>query len=212
MHRCRILFLIISICTAVTLTSCGTIRTVEGFAKTDVVSEKYAAAYFSDTATDYIYKSNISVYGNEFGGIVIIKKINDTTHRVAFTTEFGNKLFDFELTDTDFKVNYILEELDRKIIVNTLKQDFMLLLKKDHPITEQYQNGEFNVYKSKNGDRFNYLFLDNKTNNLIKMVHTTKSKEKVVFSYVPANPALAQNIIIDHKNIKLKIELNYINQ
>ena len=211
MHRYRILFLIISTCTAITLASCGTVRTVDGFAKTEAKKDTYTATYFSDAATDYVYKMNIAVYGNEFGGILIIKKTGDVTHRVAFTTDFGNKLFDLEFTGNDFKVNYIIEELDRKMIVNTLRDDFKLLLKKDHDIDEGYHNEEFTVYKTKDDKRFNYLFLD-KDANLRKMVHATKRKEKVVFTYVPAGQTLAQNIIIDHKNIKLKIELNYINQ
>jgi hypothetical protein len=211
MHRYRILFLIISASTAFTLASCGTVRTVDGFAKTEAKNGTYTATYFSDAATDYVYKMNIAVYGHEFGGILIIKKTGDVTHRVAFTTDFGNKLFDLEFTGNDFKVNYIIEELDRKMIVNTLRDDFKLLLKKDHTIEEEYQNDEFTVYKTKDDRRFNYLFLD-KDANLRKMVHATKRKEKVIFTYVPAGRTLAQNIIIDHKNIKLKIELNYIDQ
>ena len=208
MRRFLTLFLIIN---ALAFSSCGSLPTVNGFDNAELTSGTYEAAYFTDVLTDYIYKARISVYGNELGGIVIIKKINDNTHRVAFTTEFGNKLFDFEISQTDFTVKYILEDLDRKIIVNTLKQDFMLLLKKHHTIDAQYSNGKFTVYKSESNNRFNYLFVD-EHNSLVKLVHATKAKEKVIFTYLPASPTLAHNIVIDHKTIKLKIELNYINQ
>ena len=35
----------------------------------------YEVPYFSDPKIDYVYKTNISVYGNELSGIFITKKI-----------------------------------------------------------------------------------------------------------------------------------------
>lgn len=209
MHRFRILYLTISSCVALVLSSCA-VKTVDGFQQKAPLAETYAATYFSDPARDYVYKAHISVYGNDFGGIFIAKRINDTTHRVAFTTEFGNKLFDFEIGNNGFKVNHILEELDRKIIVNTLRKDFTLLLKKEHKVEGMYENADFYVFKSKDAKRFNYLFQDRKTKRLAKIVNATKAKEKVIITFVPETDKLAKNIVIDHKNIKLKIELNYI--
>ena len=42
------------------------------------------------------------------------QKLNETTHRVALTSDFGNKLIDFEVSDNDFKLNYVLPDLDKK--------------------------------------------------------------------------------------------------
>lgn len=206
MRRFQILFLIIS---SLLLASCA-VGTVKGLEEKTSQVATYPVTYFSNPETDYVYKAHIAIYGKDFGGIFIAKKINDTLYRAALTTDFGNKLFDFEITDDSFKVNYILEELDRKIIVNTLKRDFMLLLKKKHVVTGQYEDAESTIYKSKNGKRYNYLFIDKKTGRLSKIVNTTKAKEKIVVNFSEENDILAKNIVIDHKNIKLKIELNYI--
>jgi len=206
MRRFLILFLITS---SSLLTSCA-VGTVKGLEKKIPQVKSYDVGYFSDPKTDYVYKAHISIYGKDFGGIFIAKKINDTLYRTAFTTEFGNKLFDFEITDDSFKVNYIMEELDRKIIVNTLKRDFMLLLKKHHEIEEQYEDNQEIIYKSADKGRYNYLFIDKATGKLSKIVNTTKSKEKIVVNFSKENNILAKNIVIDHKSIKLKIELNYI--
>jgi len=214
MHRYRILFLTISSCFALLLSSCA-VKTVKGFEQKIPLAAIYTAPYFLDTKTDYVYKAHIAVYGNDMGGIFIIKKMNDTLYRAAFTTEFGNKLFDFEISGNNFKVNYILEELDKKIVVNTLKKDFMLLLKKEHTVNERYESAESIVYKSKDGGRYNYLFTDKASGRLTKLVNATKSKEKIIITYNPDDAEsniLAKNIVIDHKNIKLKIELNYLNQ
>lgn len=208
MRRSPILFLLISLSTLL-VTSCA-VKTVHGYVKTPAVSQNYTAGYFSDTGTDYVYKANVAVYGREFGGIFIVKKTGAGTHRAVFTTEFGNKLFDFEISGNSFKVNYILGELNRKMIVNTLKKDFMILLKEAHHIDEQYQKGELAVYRSKSGSRHNYLFIDEQER-LVKLVHATKAKEKIVFTYEPASDTLAQNITIAHKDIKLTIQLSNIN-
>jgi hypothetical protein len=209
MRRYQILFLAIS--SFLLLSSCA-VKTVKGFEQKDTALKSYASTYFSNSETDYVYKAQIAVYGHDFGGIFIAKKVNDTLYRAAFTTEFGNKLFDFEITDNSFKVNYILEELNKKIIVNTLKRDFMLLLKKNHEVTEQFEDNENIVYKTIDGKRYNYIFTSKATKRLTKLVNTTKYKEKTIITYTPQSDALAKYIVIDHKNIKLKIELHLLQQ
>ena len=129
---------------------------------------------------------------------------------MVFTTEFGNKLLDFELSKNSFKVNYILDDLNRKIIINTLKDDFRLLLKDNHQIDEVFENDQFVIYKSIDNKRFNYFFESKKDKNLVKLVNTSKTKEKVTFEFSSKNSIFAENIKITHQNIKLKIELNQI--
>lgn len=207
MRQYPILFLIISSC--LLFSSCA-VKTVDGLVKTEKAPEHFHAPYFSDPNKDYIYKASIAVYGRDFGGIFIAKKVNDTLYRAAFTTEFGNKLFDFEITDDSFKVKYILDELNKKIVVNTLKRDFMLLLKQQHEVVAGYEDDKNSVLKCKDGKRYNYLFTDKATGQLQKLVNATKSKEKTIITYTAKNNILAQNIVIDHKNLQLRIELNYI--
>lgn len=208
MQKLRIRFSIISIFFLI-FSSCA-VKTVEGFDKKETTSEIFKSPYFSDKNEDYVYKASISVYGNDFGGIFIAKKINQTTHRAVFTTEFGNTLFDFEISGENFKVNHIIDELDRKILINTLKRDFMLLLKEKFKISEQFENENFKVYKSLDGKRFNYLFESKSDARFSKLVHATKSKEKISIEYLSENNTLADKIVIQHQNIKLRIELNKI--
>jgi len=183
---------------------------VEGVSRKESQETVYKNHYFSNPETDYVYKAHIEIYGNPLGGIFITKKINDTTHRVVFTTELGNTLFDFELSDTSFKVNYVVEDLDRKIIINTLKEDFRLLLKTNHEVQEVFENEDYIVYKSKDNKRYNYLFESKKDSKLIKLLHTSKTKEKVAFEFGSKSNTFAENVKITHQNIKLIIELNQI--
>lgn len=208
MQKSTIQFLIINCLLAIILVSCGSVTKNYTPKKLDKTS--YHVPYFSDSKKDYVYKTNITVYGNEISGIFIAKKINDTTHRIVFTTEFGNKLLDFEISDTDFKVNSIVSELDRKILINTLKEDFRLLLKKEYQIQEQFENDANDIYKSKDGKRDNYLFISKKDQKLEKVVHSSKTKEKFTLTFTSENNIFAEKIEIVHQNIKLKIVLNYL--
>lgn len=207
MQKSTIQFLLINCFLAIVLVSCGSVTKNYTPKKLDKTS--YDVPYFSDSKTDYVYKTNISVYGNELSGIFIAKKINDTTHRIVFTTEFGNKLMDFEISETDFKVNSIVSELDRKILINTLREDFRLLLKKKYLIQEQFENESDDIYKSADGKRDNYIFISKKDQKLQKIVQASNTKEKFTLTFSSENNIFAEKIQIIHQNIKLKIELNY---
>jgi hypothetical protein len=207
MQKSTIQFFLINFFLVLVLSSCGSVTKDYTPKKLDKTS--YQAPYFSDSKTDYVYKANITVYGNEISGIFIAKKINDTTHRVVFTTEFGNKLMDFEISETTFKVNSIVSELDRKILVNTLKEDFRLILKKDYLFLSAYENESFNIYKSKDGNRDNYIFISKKDEKLEKLIRASQTKEKITVLFNSENNIFAERIQIIHQNIKLKIELNY---
>lgn len=206
------LLLQISSILSLIITSCATHKVVKDYKTVAPEKSSFEVPYFYNPTIDYVYKANITVYGNELTGIFIAKKINDTTHRVVFTTEFGNKLMDFEISETDFKVNFILEKLNRKIVINTLVSDFRLLLRSHYQINEQFENNENNVFMALDKNKMNYLFVSKATNKLSKIVHTSKRKEIINLFYTSENDIFAKNVIIQHQNIKLKIELNYFNQ
>lgn len=211
MQKLTIQYLIISSFLLVFISSCSTLNVVKEYKSSIAEATSFDVPYFTNPNLDYVYKANISVYGNELSGIFIAKKINDTTHRVVFTTEFGNKLLDLEISETNLKINSIVEELDRKILINTLTNDFRLLLRSHYLIKNQFDNNQNKVYMTEDGKMLNYLFVSKSNNVLNKIVHTTKRKEKINLFFTSENNIFASKIIIQHYNIKLKIELNYFN-
>ncbi len=109
------------------ITSCS-LQTTKNLIVKEVSHIEVDNPYFSNTYIDYIYKAKIDIYGRKFGGILIIKKIDENSHRLIFTTEFGNKLFDYLFENDTVINNFVIEELDKKFIVNTLQNDFKLLV------------------------------------------------------------------------------------
>ena len=210
MQKSTILYSIISVFLVLIVSSCSSLDVVKGYTPAALETTAFEVPYFSNPEMDYVYKANITIYGNELSGIFIAKKINDTTHRVVFTTEFGNKLLDFEISKTDFKVNSIVEELDRKILINTLKTDFRLLLKKSYAIKQQYDNSENKVFLTEDGKKSNYLFISKAYNKLDKIVNASKRKERINLFFTSENNIFATKIVVQHYNIKLRIELNYL--
>lgn len=210
MRKSIIPYSIISSFLVLILSSCSSLNVVKGYNPVALETTAFEVPYFSKPEIDYVYKANITIYGNELSGIFIAKKINDLTHRVVFTTEFGNKLLDFEISETDFKINSIVEELDRKILVNTLKTDFRLLLKNSYVIKQQYDNPESKVYLTEDGKTNNYLFISKTDNRLNKIVSATNRKERINLFITSENNIFATKIVIQHYNIKLRIELNYL--
>ncbi|MBK8601131.1 MAG: hypothetical protein IPN80_11815 [Flavobacterium sp.] len=212
MQKSTIQFSITKVIIVLFFASCSSVNVVKDYESVSIEKQLFQNTYFNNSDIDYVYKANISVYGNNLTGIFIAKKINRTTHRVVFTTEFGNKLFDIEISETEFRINSIVDELNKKILINTLKNDFRLLFKTDFLVSEQYQNKTYKVIKSTDNNNFNYLFFTTSNNKLDKIIHTTKTKEKISISFSSENNIFAQNIIVQHYNIPMQIEFNYLKQ
>lgn len=192
------------------LPSCS-LPTTKGYLEKTVSRSSVENIYFSNEKTDYIYKAKINIYNKNFGGILIIKKTGIGKHRVVFTTEFGNILFDFEFIDENFKVNYILKDLDKNMILNTLRNDFYILVNQFIKVDKQFDSAKVYIYKSSyNKDNDLYYFYQKDNEKLFKIVKSSKLKEKVIFDLLEINNDIGTKIDIIHQNYKLKIHLSYI--
>lgn len=167
--------------------------------------------YFSSKA-DYVYKCQMDIYTNHISGIVIIKKINDTTHRVVMTSDFGNKMIDFEISENDFKLHYVLADLDKKMVINFLKNDFQELLKQKYPVSESFENNDSVIHLSDNGKKRYYLFFDKEKGTLSQIIYTLNNKEKIDFSFEAKKHTFAETVNLQHKDFKINIKLFQITE
>lgn len=175
-------------------------------------SEKTVENLYFSSGEDYVYKCQMDIYKNHVSGILIIKKLNETTHRVAMTSDFGNKLIDFEISENNFKLNYVLPDLDKKIVINFLKNDFQLLLKRKYPVNESFENDQAKIYLSKADNKAYYLFF-NKENGLLKeIVYTKNNKEKIDFTFEAKKHIFADSLNLQHKDFKINIKLFQITE
>ncbi len=178
--------------------------------KTAVTHQEIKNPYFSNPEFDYVYKTNIDLYTHSFSGILIVKKIGKTTHRLLFTSQFGNTLFDIEFYSNGYKVNSIIKELNRKIILNTLISDFSVLLRERFTNYESYSTNTSKVLKTEEDKRINYYFYNPSDSKLLKIKNTTLYKEKFEILFDKTKEDFAEEIAINHFTIKLKIKLNLL--
>lgn len=175
-------------------------------------SEKEVENLYFSSNEDYVYKCQMEVYGNDISGILIIKKISETTHRVVMTSDFGNKMIDFEISENDFKLNYVLADLDKKMVINFLKNDFQELLKRKFSVSESFENEDSKFYFSNFDKKQYYLFFDKNSGLLNQIVYTKNKREKIDFTFEAKKHTFAQTINLQHKDFKINIKLFQITE
>jgi len=202
-------FLLISIFFILLLTSCS-LSTTKGLLEHAPNKEYIINNYFSNLEKDYIYKTKLQILKYHFGGILIIKKIGKDHHRVVFTTEFGNKLFDLELIDNNFEVNFILDKLNKKFILKMLQHDFQTLLHQNNTINNQFSGKEEDIFQSNRDKYQNYYVFLKRSNDLNKIISASKNKEKLTITFSGIERGVARSISLSHKKFNAAMELDYI--
>lgn len=175
-------------------------------------SEKTVENLYFSSSEDYVYKCQMDIYNNHVSGILVLKKINQTTHRVALTSDFGNKLIDFEISDQHFKLNYVLPDLDKQPVIHFLKNDFQHLLRQKYPVSESFENSNAKIYLSKADKKAYYLFFSKENNLLKQIVYTKNNKEKIDFTFDAKKHIFADSLNLQHKDFKINIKLFQITE
>ena len=190
-------------------TSCS-LLTTKGYLEQVPNVNTIENCYFSNPDKDYVYKAHIEIYKHNFSGLLIVKMINSHQHRIVFVTEFGKKIFDFEIINDSLKVNSILEDLNKKVIINTLQKDFQILVKQNNKVLKEFKKDDKIAYQTRLKEQFNYYFISNENKELIKIINTSRKKEKMFINFDEVENEIAIKIDIIHLNIKLKIHLKYL--
>ena len=129
-------FLIISLF-SFSISSCKHYR-VEG---KQITSDKetFTVPYFNTLQKEYLYHADINVFGNVLSGILVVKKLENGRKRLALLSEFGNTLLDFEFVEDKVNVIYIMDDLNKKIVVKKLKKYFQLLVHSEYEIRKSFE-------------------------------------------------------------------------
>ncbi len=178
--------------------------------KSDIKNIPYALPY-SDKVL--IYKSDISFYKNEIGGLLIFKKTDKNIYRIALTTQFGLKIFDFELNNGELKVKYCAEYLNKKVILKTLETDFSLLLMQNQFESLQtlnIQEKKQKIWQLKSGKLYYNYIEDINSHKIVNINFTKRNSEKISVGLYTYRGDIPGEIKLEHHNIKLKMNLKLI--
>lgn len=169
-------------------------------------------SYFNRPDSNYLYMADIRFMKNYYSGILAIKPMGDSIHRVVFMTEMGMKIFDFEIRNPlkekkFYTVHYMMEPISKKIIQRTLANDLGMLLQNPETKRKSYfisdTNEQIVRFKS-NRLRYYYVFDAKKTNYKKILFETVIRKKGDVEFWVNTNEQ-PDSIKINH----LGINLNY---
>jgi hypothetical protein len=165
---------------------------------------------FGNNFNSFLYKTNLTVYGHDFSGLLVTKQLSPGDYRVIFTTELGMKMFDFEFKDTSFTLHYCMPAFDRPKLLNLIRNDIEVLLMNHQIVSDGYfKQNDLTIVREPLGKRTNYYFCDPK-HNVIRIEQAKKSRKKVIFTISDRSDGFPEKIFIQHFDARLKIELNLL--
>jgi hypothetical protein len=178
---------------------------VDGELVSKGVEQTVALPYFNETNFEYLYSGKIEAYGNSLSGILVVKKISDTQKRVALLSDFGNTLMDFKIENGETEVNYILDDLNKKIIVKKLKRYFELLVNSNYPVEAIYQKDGNKIYTSELQSKRIKLF-EKASGSIQQVKQVSRLKEKVDIKYFSTSEVADS---IHFKSNEIPFEMKY---
>ncbi len=171
--------------------------------------------YFSNKDNTFQYKTDVTIYGKFFSGILFIKFIDDTTCRVAFTTPPGAKLFEMQLTPKTSNTFEVIKQMDRVIVIKAIQKNIRMFVMLDNFIgeTKKVENKEADkllVYRKSTPDLI-YQFYKAKDGPIIKI--EVLNKKYILKTGLVAKDfenGIPKNVLIKNYNFKLTLHLTQL--
>ncbi|UYQ93891.1 hypothetical protein MKQ68_02120 [Chitinophaga horti] len=154
-----------------------------------------------------IYNTQVDVLNNHFSGLLLFKKMEDSSMRIVFTNEMGFKFFDFGFdADGGFTKYYVTPKMDRKAVVKTLRKDFeMLLMPYDFSRAEVLQRDGQQYVKVKLDKGAVYYITAANCRELIKVQNGSRRKPVVDLWMKAYREGIPDSLDIIHQKFKFNI-------
>ncbi len=169
---------------------------------------------FQPNFTVALYNTSVDVVGNHLSGLLIIKKMPDSSTRMVFSNEVGFKFFDFGFTPGgDFKVYSIVKQMDKKPVLKTLRKDFELIM------MQRLDSASLSVRKNEKGllyyifpqtKGYNFYITDSTAKKLIRLERASNKKTVVEATMQHYLQGVPDSIHISHKTFQFTIALKRI--
>lgn len=208
MRPFRIIYLILSSCLLFVVSCSPSYQQMQSATANVNVLQKFKPAF-----TVALYNTTVDVMSNHLSGLLLIKKMPDSSTRVVFSNEMGLGFFDFEFTpDGSFKVYSIMKKLNKKSVIKTLQHDFDLLLMNNldntKAVVKTNEGLTYFIFPQSKG--FNYYITNQSGDELVRMERASNKKiivEAVMKNYINGIP---DTIGISHKTFEFNIGLKRI--
>jgi hypothetical protein len=165
--------------------------------------------FFPAADTTQLFNMQVDFRKNHLSGLLLIKSTQPDGYRLVFTTHFGMSVFDLEFDKDAFRINYCIEALNKKRVIQLLENDFRILLflnlKNSQNLSNNYRNKNNPVLEINRVEN-NYYLKDTKNETLlaIEAPHFISSLSYRFTGYIDRFPSVIQ---IKHSRIGLKMQL-----
>ena len=162
--------------------------------------------------TSILYYTHINVMGKHLSGLLLFKKMQDSTTRVVFTNEAGVKFFDFEYSDSCFKVIYCIKQLDKKAVISQLKKDIGYTIMNGVVLSsaKYFHSEKENYFGFFSGKEQTYFITDKDCSKLLRMENASKRKKKIIVNLTGYKNGMPDSIYIAHQLFEFNIDLKQI--
>jgi hypothetical protein len=179
-----------------------------------IQSDASCVKAFKPDLDHVVYRTSVEVVGKHLSGLLIFKKMPDSSVRIVFSNEMGLSFFDLGFgADSGFTVYQIVPQMDKKPLILTLQKDFELLLFRNMDYSKYYAlagNGlVYHAFPQSKG--VNYYLTDSVCRQLVKMQRASDKKPVMEVRLFGTAPGLApDSISIQHLNFNFSISLKKI--
>ena len=167
--------------------------------------EKFKPSFHSDW-----YNASVDVVGNHISGLLLFKTMPDSSVRIVFTNEVGITFFDFGfLGNGGFKVHQVIQQLDKKVVINLLRKDFELIMMRKvgtGPFKSFSRNGEI-FYTLPSKKETDYFITDKDCASLLRIEKASKQKKKVEVTLVGDQHQAPDSVFLKHFTFNMQIGL-----
>jgi hypothetical protein len=177
--------------------------------------DPYCLQAFRPVFTKALYNTKVDVVGNHLSGVLLLKTMPDSSTRLVFSNEMGFKYFDFEFAKTgDFKVYYVLPQMNKKAVLTTLRKDFELLLMQHldtgNSFVRKKEGLVYYGFPQQKGN--NYYITDSACRQLLRLERASRRKPVVTAVMLNYAGGMPDSIGISHANFNFTIGLKKIKQ
>lgn len=159
-----------------------------------------------------LYKASVDVYGNHISGLMFFKTMPDSSHNVVFTTETGLTFFNFSWSKSgEFKVQHVIERLDRKVVINLLRKDLeLILIPSTYTSKAQAEPDKTHSVQFKKEKIFFFVSQDCSALEKAEVRHEDKIRTKVLF--FPSTKNIPDSVNIEHLNFNMQLALGRLSR
>ncbi len=202
-------FLLISLVVPLLLQACSP-ATTKGMTEQRSSVSTVRNPYFSQADVDYLYKMNIQFKEHSFGGLLVVKKIDDQHHRLVMMGEMGNKFLDLTVGSGKTVKNFTIPELDKRLLLRVLSTDLAMMVNENVTVKKEFGLDGEQVFLSRQGEGRQYLFFAEPSGDLLRIVRRGYGMERVDLRFIRSEEGSAEQTTITHLTRPLIIDLKRI--